>query len=75
MSEIKKLDNYQVPTPEQIHQMKETLIENAKARNRCIGKVNEGDFFSGAMVVMYMIGIEMPPEWVMNIFAGNSLIE
>ena len=45
--------------------------EKARSRKRSIGKLDDADFFCGAMSLMYALGMEPPTGWVFGIMSNR----
>lgn len=45
--------------------------EKARDRKRSMGKLDDADFFCGAMSLMYALGMEPPAGWVFGIMCNR----
>ena len=78
MTKIEALVNGEVPTARKVKLAKAeyarfmSYVED-KARNRkkMLGKLDDGDFFSGAMSAMYALEMQPPASWVFGIMCNR----
>ena len=58
-------------TPEERTAIVEYVQEAARRRKKGVGKMNEADFFCGAMSVMFAVSQQPPPGWVIGIMSDR----